>query len=80
MKFRATLSAMLVVLLGSVVAWAGDPWKEKSYTESIGQEVNRVLEESPWARALHPPSTSVRTEATADRGAMTNRAKEEITP
>ncbi len=50
MKSKVILSGTLLVLLGSSVVWAGDPWKEKPWTEWTSKEVTKVLRESPWAR------------------------------
>jgi len=72
MKFKVSLSAMLLVLLGSGVLWAGDPWKEKPYTEWTKKEVGKVLVKSPWAKQVKrhardklilttPPTTEKRT-------------------
>ncbi len=59
MKSKVILSGTLLVLLGSSVVWAGDPWKEKPYTEWTEEEVKKILEKSPWAkvliRNLNPP-------------------------
>ena len=52
MKFKVSLSAMLLVLLGSGVLWAGDPWKERPYTEWTEEEVKKILRKSPWAKVL----------------------------
>jgi hypothetical protein len=35
-----------------VTAWAGDPWKEKTYKEWNESEANKILTDSPWARPL----------------------------
>lgn len=53
MKFKVSLSAMLLVLLGSGVLWAGDPWKEKPWTEWTEKDVQRILNKSPWAKKLN---------------------------
>ncbi len=52
MKSKVILSGTLLVLLGSSVAWAGDPWKEKPYTEWTEKEVQKVLKKSPWAKPV----------------------------
>jgi hypothetical protein len=46
---------MVVVLACSVLAlaaWAGDPWKEKTYKEWNEAEANKILVDSPWARPI----------------------------
>ena len=61
MKFKVSLSAMFLVLLGSGVLWAGDPWKEKPYTEWTEEDAQLVLHDSPWARTIKAksPNTAV---------------------
>ena len=61
MKFKVSLSAMLLVLLGSGVLWAGDPWKESQYTEWTEEDAQLVLHDSPWARTIkaRSPNTAV---------------------
>ena len=51
MKFKVILGGTLLVLLGSSVVWAGDPWKEKPWTEWSVKDVDKVLEDSPWAKS-----------------------------
>ena len=50
MKIKVILSTMLLVLLGAGVVWAGDPWKEKPYTEWSEKECRKLLQDSPWAK------------------------------
>ena len=50
MKSKAILGGTLLVLLGSSVVWAGDPWKEKPYTEWTEKECRKLLQNSPWAK------------------------------
>ena len=50
MKSKVILSGTLLVLLGSSVVWAGDPWKEKPYTEWTEKECRKLLQNSPWAK------------------------------
>jgi len=48
-------SPMVVVFACSVLAlaaWAGDPWKEKTYKEWDEKDVNKILADSPWARPI----------------------------
>jgi hypothetical protein len=40
----------LAMLALAVVAWAGDPWKEKPYQQWDQKEVLKVLNDSPWAK------------------------------
>ena len=41
------------VLLLAASAWAGDPWKEKSYKEWDEKDVQRILADSPWAKIIN---------------------------
>ncbi len=40
------------VLAAAVLLWAGEPWKEKPYTEWTSKEVQKVSTNSPWARGV----------------------------
>lgn len=46
MIFRTTL----ILLAGAAALSAGDPWKEKPYTQWSDKEVQRVVTDSPWAK------------------------------
>ena len=52
MKFKVSLGAMLLVFLGSGVLWAGDPWKEKPYTEWTEKDCMKILQKSPWGKRI----------------------------
>lgn len=52
MKSKVILSGTLLVLLGSSVVWAGDPWKDKPWTDWTEKEAKKILEKSPWAKVL----------------------------
>ncbi len=52
MKFKVSLSAILLVLLGSGVLWAGDPWKEKPYTSWTEDDISKILSDSPWSKPM----------------------------
>jgi len=41
---------ILLVLLGVTLLWAGDPWKERPYTEWTEKECRNLLQDSPWAK------------------------------
>ena len=58
MKSKVILGGTLLVLLGSSVVWAGDPWKEKPYTEWTKKEVKKLLDDSPWMRRFTHKRTS----------------------
>lgn len=40
----------LIVLVAAGLLWAADPWKEKPYTEWTQKDVEKVAQDSPWAR------------------------------
>ena len=52
MNSKQAVRSMLVVLLSVALLWAGDPWKEKPYTEWTEKEVAKVFQDSPWARRV----------------------------
>ena len=52
MKFKVSLSAMLLVLLGSGVLWAGEPWKKKPYTSWTEDDISKILSDSPWSKPM----------------------------
>jgi hypothetical protein len=45
------MALLLACLALAVSAWAGDPWKEKTYKEWDEKDVNKILADSPWS---HP--------------------------
>ncbi len=48
---------MLLAGIFALLAWAGEPWKEKPFTAWSRSEVNKILTESPWAKIISvPPS------------------------
>lgn len=53
---RSRIAVLLACLVLAVAAWAGDPWKEKTYKEWNEKEVNRILSDSPWARVVTVPA------------------------
>ena len=52
MKFKVSLSAILLVFLGSGVLWAGDPWKKKPYTSWTEDDISKFLSDSPWSKPM----------------------------
>ncbi len=50
MKASHLIRSVVALLLGALLVWAGDPWKEKPWTEWTEKEVYKVLEDSPWAQ------------------------------
>jgi hypothetical protein len=59
MNSKLITRGLLVVPLSAVLLWAGDPWKEKRYTEWGEKDVEKVLQNSPWARVVRMPRASV---------------------
>src|SRR5574337_88132 len=49
---RSRIALLLACLALAVAAWAGDPWKEKTYKEWNQEEVNKILADSPWSRPV----------------------------
>ncbi len=49
--FRKTCEFVVVLVLAAN-AWAGDPWKEKSYKEWDEKDVQKILADSPWAKMI----------------------------
>ena len=58
MNSKLIARGLLVVPLSAVLLWAGDPWKEKRYTEWGEEDVEKVLQNSPWARMVRMPRAS----------------------
>ena len=50
MKGGRIASLVLLTVLSALLLWAGDPWKEKPYTEWTAKDVQKVLADSPWAQ------------------------------
>ena len=49
---------LFAVMFSALLLWAGDPWKEKPYTEWGEKDIEKVLGNSPWARKVRLPRTS----------------------
>jgi hypothetical protein len=50
MNRNRTVWTILSVLIGATLLWAGDPWKERPYTEWTEKECRKLLQNSPWAK------------------------------
>jgi len=50
MKAWRIASLALLTLLSALLLWAGDPWKEKPWMEWTQKDVDKVLQDSPWAQ------------------------------
>lgn len=50
------MGVLIACLALAVAAWAGDPWKEKSYKEWDEKEAHKILNDSPWARVAMVPA------------------------
>jgi hypothetical protein len=57
-KLRKTLPVLLAVL--ALAAWAEDPWKSKPPAEWTKKEVDKVLNDSPWAQVVIAPASWAR--------------------
>jgi hypothetical protein len=53
---RSRMTVLLACLTLAVAAWAGDPWKEKTYKEWDEKDVNKILSDSPWSRPVTVPT------------------------
>ena len=53
---RSRMALLLAFLALAVAAWAGDPWKEKTYKEWNQEEVNKILADSPWSHPVTVPA------------------------
>lgn len=77
MNSKLIARSLLVVPLSAMLLWAGDPWKEKRYTEWGEKDVEKILQNSPWARVVRMPRASVSGElpgsGTANPSAEANR-------
>jgi len=49
---RTRLIALTAILLLAASVWAGDPWKDKPYTQWDEKDVKKVLFDSPWAKEV----------------------------
>ncbi|MFQ5776596.1 MAG: hypothetical protein ACE5IP_01150 [Terriglobia bacterium] len=50
MSSKQIARGFLFVLLSAALLWAGDPWKEKPYTDWTWADIWKVLEDSPWVK------------------------------
>jgi hypothetical protein len=50
--FRWFFTAILLVASLAALAWAGDPWKDKSYRKWDRKDVAKILNDSPWAKTV----------------------------
>lgn len=46
------MAGFALFFLVAALAWAGDPWREKSYTQWDERDVQRIVGNSPWARVV----------------------------
>ena len=49
---RSRMAVLLSCLVLALTAWAGDPWKEKTYKEWDEKDVSKILADSPWSRPV----------------------------
>ncbi len=52
MTTRRFKPLLLAILLTALSLWAGEPWKQKPYTTWTYEEVDKILNNSPWARPI----------------------------
>jgi hypothetical protein len=53
---RSRMVVLLACLVLAATAWAGDPWKDKTYKEWDEKDVNKILADSPWSRPVTVPA------------------------
>lgn len=49
---RTVAKISLGILLMAALAWASDPWKDKSYQQWDQKDISKVLNNSPWAKEI----------------------------
>ena len=52
MRTNAIAASTFLALLGTLLLWGGEPWKEKPYTEWTAEDVQAVLNRSPWVKTV----------------------------
>ncbi len=52
MTGKSAARIALVVLVGTGLLWAAEPWKEKPYTAWTQKDVEKIAQDSPWARMV----------------------------
>ena len=63
---RQLLPAIFAVLLAVSLAWAADePWKDKQYQQWDQKDLEKILDNSPWARMVHVDATWIKPGAPA---------------
>ena len=55
MKNKRTALTTVLTLFVGVVLWAGEPWNEKAWSEWGRDDVDRILQDSPWTRSVTVP-------------------------
>ena len=58
MKVKQTGRIAFLLLVGAGLLWAAEPWKVKPYTEWTQKDVERVVQDSPWAHVVEMLGTS----------------------
>lgn len=43
---------LIIIFAVAAVLWAGEPWKDKPWTEWTEKDVKKLLEKSPWAQRV----------------------------
>ncbi len=52
MTSKLTIGGFGLLLLATSLVWAAEVWEEKAYTEWSQREVQKVFQDSPWARQV----------------------------
>ncbi len=52
---RARTKYLILLMTVALAAAAGEPWKDKPYTQWSAKDVRKILRDSPWAKAVRIP-------------------------
>jgi hypothetical protein len=50
--FKRAASIVAAVVLVAAAAYAGDPWKDKDFTNWDEKDVQKIMQESPWSHKI----------------------------
>ncbi len=78
---RGKVSRLLIAALAvfaTLTLWGEDPWKEKSYKDWDEKDIRRILNDSPWSKAIEAEREGKKRSLEAPAGAPTaGNAREE---
>src|SRR5574341_505956 len=57
---RRNVTIVLVVTCIAGMAWAGEPWKDKPSTSWSDSDIQKILDDSPWSKAISVAATWLR--------------------